>query len=328
MKFINREEVPLYLQKGAFYEALDPKDYEKFGVPSNCLKLDLTITSPEDLKHLLFSLRFWGINGVPAQVLQYCMLHFDAACFTQVFHLQELPEYEEYFRGVLALRGSKPEETVYLAITMKFGVHTVKVLHESMKLKMSSECWTRAARVDDAATMAYLEEKNVPKEVAGSFAIMDAATHGSVRCLKFMHINNWKIPDEILVFAADNGRLECVKFLREVCRKQYTKGVMICAAQHGQLDLLRYLHETGCSWDAEICAIFACNDQLECLKFAHEAGCAWDVRTCRAAAEAGHLRCLKYAHTQGCPWDATVSKYAISAKQRDCPTMHNSTAAQ
>jgi len=42
---------------------------------------------------------------------------------------------------------------------------------------------------------------------------------------------------------------------------------------------------------------------LDVLKFLHENGCSWNEETCKAAAEKGHLDVLKYAWENGCPWD-------------------------
>lgn len=126
---------------------------------------------------------------------------------------------------------------------------------------------------------------------------------GSIKCLNFMHCQGWKFSNEALPLAASKGHLQCVKFLHEVCRKKYTPQVMMQAAHSSQLDIFRYLHETNCLWDAEVCATFASKDLLECLTYAHQNGCPWDVRTCIAAAKGGHLRCLEYAHLQGCVWD-------------------------
>ncbi len=44
---------------------------------------------------------------------------------------------------------------------------------------------------------------------------------------------------------------------------------------------------------------------MDVLKYAHENGCSWNERTCTWAAMGGHLAVLKYAREHGCPWDRT-----------------------
>ena len=58
-----------------------------------------------------------------------------------------------------------------------------------------------------------------------------------------------------------------------------------------------------CSEEKErFCAEMALNGNVELLQFLHENGCPWDARTCSYAAKNGHLECLKYAHENGCRW--------------------------
>ena len=89
------------------------------------------------------------------------------------------------------------------------------------------------------------------------------------------------------------------------------------AAEHGSLDVLKYLHENGCPWDEDTCYLAACAGNLDVLKYARENGCPWDARTCSGAAEGGHLDVLEYAHAQGCPWDEPTSREAAAAGHLD-----------
>ena len=74
-------------------------------------------------------------------------------------------------------------------------------------------------------------------------------------------------------------------------------------ANKGYLNLMKYLHENGCSWDLLTCSYAASRGHLDCLKYAHENGCSWDSTTCSSAALYGHLDCLKYLHENGCQCD-------------------------
>ena len=84
------------------------------------------------------------------------------------------------------------------------------------------------------------------------------------------------------------------------------------AAEQGNLDVIKYLHENGCPWDEETCWRAAQAGHLDVLKYAHENACPWNWLTCTKAAAGDHLHVLKYAHEHGCPWNrAQCLQYAI-----------------
>jgi hypothetical protein len=79
------------------------------------------------------------------------------------------------------------------------------------------------------------------------------------------------------------------------------------AMSHGHLEVVKFLHMSGCPWDRYACMSAAREGQLECLKYAHENGCPWTEDVCIDAANKGHLECLRYAHENGCPCgDVTI----------------------
>ena len=77
---------------------------------------------------------------------------------------------------------------------------------------------------------------------------------------------------------------------------------MSVAALHGQLDMLKWLHENGYHGYLNACESAAEGGHLECLKFLYE-NCKehyeWHDCTFRKAAANGHVECLKFAHSCG-----------------------------
>jgi len=67
------------------------------------------------------------------------------------------------------------------------------------------------------------------------------------------------------------------------------------AAQNGNLECLKYLHENKYFWNEFTCQYAANRGFLKCLKYTHENGCIWDEDTCRYA-ENERLECLNYFH--------------------------------
>jgi hypothetical protein len=100
------------------------------------------------------------------------------------------------------------------------------------------------------------------------------------------------------------------------------------AAGGGNRDVLEWLHNTGCPWDAKTCASAARGGHLEVLRWAREHGCPWDAMTCAYAARCGHLRVLQWAREHHCPWGTATPAWAAAgghlavlqwARERHCP---------
>jgi len=79
------------------------------------------------------------------------------------------------------------------------------------------------------------------------------------------------------------------------------------AARGGDREVLEWLHNTGCTLDADTCACAAESGHLAVLQWARNFGCPWDSRTCAYAARYGHLEVLQWAREHGCPWGGTCA---------------------
>jgi hypothetical protein len=82
------------------------------------------------------------------------------------------------------------------------------------------------------------------------------------------------------------------------------RGACSLAAYDGHLEVLKWLHSTGCPWDSSTCDAAAVGGSLGMLSWLHKMGCPSNAATCCAAACGGHLEVLKWLHNTGCPWDS------------------------
>ena len=165
----------------------------------------------------------------------------------------------ECFKFLLENKFSYSKDELYETILKKGSIECLKYLYERDPLLVSNEEWF------------------IKKAIYGK----------SVECLKFLHINGFKLGNKVCYYAALFNSLEC----------------------------LAYAHECNCYWDEETCEIAALRGNYKCLEYLHKNGCPWNRRTVIAAAENGHLECLKYAHENGCFINGKMLKMKFDYKE-------------
>ena len=123
-----------------------------------------------------------------------------------------------------------------------------------------------------------------------------AAEQGNLEMVKYCVANECPVDERACAFAAENGHLECLKYLREEVKAPWDKSTATFAAQNGHLHILEYLVERKFyEYDTIACSDAASNGHLHCLKFLHETAKApWDSDTAKFAAKKGHLHILEY----------------------------------
>ena len=196
------------------------------------------------------------------------------------------------------------------------------------------------------------EEKNC--DIWDGKTTIAAIKQGNVEMLKYCLENDCPTSSIVCERAAEDGQLECLKYLHEVAGVEWEgqkKGgsLAAAAAKNGHLHILKYLVEK----DYDIPRPRACdeaaeNGHLECLKYLREeAKAPWDWETaafaaknghlhileylverkydeyeedvCLFAAQYGHLDCLKYLHeTAKAPWDYWAVRWAHENNQTEC----------
>ena len=120
--------------------------------------------------------------------------------------------------------------------------------------------------------------------------------------------------------AADSGNIEMIKYcVANEC--PMNSGACACAANSGDLECLRYLHEeVNAPWNAHTAAWAALKGHLHILEYLVEREYdQYDEYACANAATNGHSDCLKYLHeTAKAPWDSCAVQDAHKDNQPEC----------
>jgi hypothetical protein len=147
---------------------------------------------------------------------------------------------------------------------------------------------------------------------------------------------------------AQTNKLELLKWAMEEKKCEWYSATIDTAAEHGNLEMVKYCVTNECPIDEDACASAAENGHLECLKYLHEEVKApWTYHTasyaaenghlhileylverkfdkysesaCWFAAKNGHLDCLKYLHeTAKAPWDSRAVREAHKNNHLEC----------
>ena len=144
------------------------------------------------------------------------------------------------------------------------------------------------------------EEKKCEWDVV---TINAAARQGNLEMVKYCVAKKCPISTWACAYAAENGHLECLKYLREEAKAPWGSTTANCAALKGHLHILEYLVER--KYDQH--SAYACENaaefgHLDCLKYLHETAKApWDYRAVRKAHEKNHPECVQYLLDNDCP---------------------------
>ena len=130
-----------------------------------------------------------------------------------------------------------------------------------------------------------------------------AALQGNLEMVKYCVANECPIDVYACTCAAENGRLECLKYLREEVKAPWDSRTASWAAHNGHLHILEYLVERKYDkYDEIACFWAAVNGHLDCLKYLHEtAKWPWNSAAVRDAHKNKHLECVQYLLDNNCP---------------------------
>ena len=347
------DAVPEYLRESEFYRSFGGV-VDGITIPKKVCKFDLSISTTDDVSHLLSTMRFWRVTKIPQELVNFVVKNPN---------LDLRPTLEEFtndlrsvtFLGVLGNSVQDKIPNRYFTGLQTYGVKRmgslvadiVYLLSDQFEREMG-QVWNTntcaaAAQLGWLDCLTFLHENGCAWD---ELTCSGAAENGKLDCLKYAHTHGCPWSARTSNAALQNRHMECFQYARDgEC--PWDQETCAEAANRQDVSLLKFLHEAGCPWDAKTTqnATFYGNNNIMCLQyafvhgcpwdektcsnatfggnlaaltFAHENGCPWDKHTCRQAAYNKALSCLQYAHTHGCPWDEDTTSEAASSGSLEC----------
>jgi hypothetical protein len=137
---------------------------------------------------------------------------------------------------------------------------------------------------------------------------------GNLSALKYLENLNFFFTPELCNTAAMAGQLDVLKFLLEHgCTPSIVSSYL--AADKGHLDVLKYslqciktkICKLSDTQESKLFSSAATHGHLHIVKYLHENGYKWNFSTLTSAAEGDHFGVFKYAVENGCPLGADPS---------------------
>ena len=181
------------------------------------------------------------------------------------------------------------------------SISTLEVVWEHKSSWWSERffCW-KVARTNKLEFLKWIREEK--KCRWHEWTINAAARQVNLEMVKYCVANKCPINNRACACAAENGHLECLKYLREEAKAPWDSYTAEWAAESGHLHILEYLVERKYDQYSEYaCELAAKYGQLDCLKYLRETAKApWDYRAVRKAHKYNHPECLQYLLDNNC----------------------------
>ena len=160
-------------------------------------------------------------------------------------------------------------------------------------------CW-QVAKTNKLELLKWIREEKQCEWDVGT--INAAVGQGNLEMVKYCVANECPINRNACAFAAGNGHLEVLKYLREEAKAPWGSWTATRAASNGHLHILEYLVERKFDELEDACEFAAKNGHLDCLKYLHETAKApWDYLAVREAHDYNETECVQYLLDNDCP---------------------------
>jgi len=235
----------------------------------------------------------------------------DDICFTHVLprlnptDVKFLFEVNSETRALIKRSSRKHELKRKFQVCLMSSISTLEIAWENQSfwanwLNKYTFC-SEVARTNKLELLKWIREEK--KCEWCKWTINKAAIQGNIEMIKYCVANKCPMDEDSCAYAALNGHLECLKYLREEAKAPWDSVTPSWAAQNGHLHILEYLVERKFVQFSEgACVLAAKEGHLDCLKYLHETAKApWDYMAVRSAHKNNQTECLQYLLDNKCP---------------------------
>ena len=202
----------------------------------------------------------------------------DDICFTHILprlnptDLKFLYEVNKETRALVKRSSRKRELKWKFKIEEMSSISTLEVAweHKSLWPRHWDErhfCY-QVAKTNKLELLKWIREEKKCEWSAGT--INRAAEYGNLEMVKYCVAKKCPINVLACAYAAKNGHLECLKYLREEVKAPWDFRTASWAAAKGHLHILEYLVERKYDQFKYACEYAAAFGHLDCLKYLHE----------------------------------------------------------
>jgi len=238
----------------------------------------------------------------------------DDICFKHILpklsrtDVKFLFEVNSETRALIKRSSRKDELRKRFEVKHMSSISTLEIAWENPSLFCSTSWWfetefcRRVAQTNKLELLKWIREE---KECEWNERTINAAAyHGNIEMIKYCVANKCPMDVYACACAAQGGNLECLKYLHEEVKAPWnSRTAAAWAAENGHLHILEYLVERKYKhYEENACSCAAQNGHLDCLKFLHETAKApWNSYAVRYAHENNHVECVQYLLDNDCP---------------------------
>lgn len=193
---ITKAMVPFYLRTSEFYSSLDV-DGGDIPLPADCFKECLSIVHTADLRQLLSTLRYWGVQTIPAEIVQYIL-------FNRENILDDVPQE---FEGEL-LYGT-------FLLTLRKASADAATSWSALNTTIPCKCQWPNNALTSCAKLCYLQFAHTNGKTWNVDTCALAAKYGNLSIVQWLHQHGSPWDNKTCVEAARQGRLDALKYAHE-----------------------------------------------------------------------------------------------------------------
>lgn len=156
-------------------EYLSDEDDKDISVPNNTLKMDTKVKNKEDLKHLIYSIRYWGVGGISKEVCSYCF-HDGSSDLIEVL---ELFRKDFHYIEVL-IQSLSLQADMRVRIIVESCIFELVTMFQAECCARKDSCWLAAAAGHVQILQYHLHRSCVPRSY--SLSEVPARTRLCVGC--------------------------------------------------------------------------------------------------------------------------------------------------